>query len=105
MATSSSSVKVRRGMAESPHGGNSYSAVVLRERCLQATVSSSAVASITSRLRHRFSDLAPPEPSRFHFGYDFLSPHEAPFRRGFPHFIDCQVDREEWTPEETARGR
>src|SRR5262249_30478553 len=56
-----------------------------------------------SRLRHRFADLAPPEPDRFYFGLDFLSGHEPPFHRGLPHFISCQVSGDEWTAEETRR--
>jgi uncharacterized protein (TIGR02996 family) len=58
---------------------------------------------LEARLKSRLSDLQPPEPEQFYFGYDYVSAHEEPFRRGFPHFIDCQVDSEEWTPEETTR--
>src|SRR5262249_54731518 len=47
MADRSSSAKAMRDMAESPHDGNSCSAVVLRRRKLRASVSGDAAAGIT----------------------------------------------------------
>src|SRR5262245_4325934 len=47
MADRSSAVKAMRDMADSSHGCNSCSAIVLRRRKLRASVSSYAAASIT----------------------------------------------------------
>src|SRR5262245_6215607 len=47
MADTSSSVKVMRAMVEAPHSCNSGSAVVLRGKRLQTSVSSYAAAGIT----------------------------------------------------------
>jgi uncharacterized protein (TIGR02996 family) len=53
-------------------------------------------------LRPRFQELTPEEPERFYVGQDFLDDDEEPFRRGFPYFIDCQMQHPEWTPKGTA---
>src|SRR5262249_49110243 len=47
MADRSSAVKAMRDMADSSHGCNSWSAIVLRRRKLRASVSSYAAASIS----------------------------------------------------------
>ena len=47
MADTSSSVKVMRAMVEAPHSCNSGSAVVLRGKRLQTSVSSYAAAGIS----------------------------------------------------------
>ena len=58
---------------------------------------------LAARLKHRLSDFVPEDPERFSFDYQFLDEHEEPFRRGFPYFIDCQVDGAEWTDAEVKR--
>ena len=58
---------------------------------------------LVARLKSRFLTNLDDEPDRFYTGTGLLDRHEEPFRRGFPYFIDCQTDGEEWTPEETAR--
>ena len=58
---------------------------------------------LVARLRHRLTALSPKEPDEFYFGLDFLDKHQEPFRRGFPYFIDCQVNGPDWTSKETAR--
>ena len=57
---------------------------------------------LVARLKSRFLTNLDDEPDRFYTGTDVIGRHEEPFRRGFPYFIDCQTDGEEWTPEETA---
>ncbi len=60
-------------------------------------------AELVARLKSRHSDLTPDAPDGFYSGHDFFDDHEEPFRRGFPHFIDCQIDGEEWTTKELTR--
>ena len=58
---------------------------------------------LVARLKSRHSDLTPDAPDGFYSGTEFIDDHEEPYRRGFPHFIDCQIDGPDWTLKEIAR--
>lgn len=51
---------------------------------------------LIARVKWR-QDLQPPDPDGFYF--DDMEDDEAPVRRGFPYFIDCQLEDYEWDDE------
>jgi uncharacterized protein (TIGR02996 family) len=58
---------------------------------------------LAARLKPRYLGLELDRADRFYFGTDLIGNHEEPFRRGFPYFISCQTEGNEWTPKETRR--
>ena len=58
---------------------------------------------LVARLKHRDLTAGLDDADRFYFGTNILDNHEEPFRRGFPHFIDCQTHAPECDRDEVAR--